>query len=369
MKVKTLVTLVIILVVLGIIGYVLFQHSSKTQHAEKLGSVLFKELRTGDISVIQIEGPEKKVTINKGESMWKVKEKFGYKADFKKIRDLLIQLKELKVGRVFEGSEHVYQRLSLLVPGKAGNEQGSPGTRIILKDGKGKIIADLIIGKVRVPEEGGLGSSGQYVRFTDSNSVYLVDQTLGSISSSPEDWLFKTIVNVQPKEIKKIECISKEGKLLFAFEKKDKNSQFKPAGPISNKQIDKGKVNRLARALSSLRFTDIMPPDTKLSSVGLGSGPYFDFQLFEGIGYEIQTGSSDSGHGKKYYLKIKAKVLNKGEESNENEEKEDQTELTKKVEEINKQMGAWIFIIPKWTYEAFEKAPDKLIKKSNGKKT
>lgn len=94
-----------------------------------------------------------RVTLRQGETTWQVAERSGYPADFGALRDTVIKLSRLKIGRRFAGTPESLVRLSLMAP-TATTDKGR-GQSITLKDAQGKVLADVILGQVRKTEGGG----------------------------------------------------------------------------------------------------------------------------------------------------------------------------------------------------------------------
>jgi len=73
--------------------------------------------------------------------------------------------------------------------------QGSPTTRIVLKDKQGKTVQAFEIGKYDI--ELGRGSKGAYIKFDNQFQVWLAAMDLIDLSLTPQDWTYGTVWNLR----------------------------------------------------------------------------------------------------------------------------------------------------------------------------
>ncbi len=335
MKAKTFTVLVVVLLVLGGLWFVLLHDKSeKLPGAEPMGKKLLESVAFDQVSVVEIKDRKGHVTISLKDDQWGVEEKYGYPADLAKLRRLVSQLKDLKMGRAFEADKEVLTRLSLLPPDT---------TEVLLKGAEGKILAHLLIGKVWQGGGEQPFPSGQYIKMKGSDMVYLVGSHFPSIETDPKAWLDKKILSINERDIKEIKAFFQGGKrLLYALEKKSQKDQFLGAGPLKDKTLDKTAINKLARALTNLWMEDVLPPSTSPGSVGINRKAWIQYRLFDGDVYKIFV-SSPSSKDSGYFLSFEAEPVNVSKEG-------------------------WIFQVSQWAHKAFLLDPKKLTQSKQKKK-
>ena len=283
MKTKTLIILLVICLVLAGVTYLVFKPEKNTNGSlAKEGEKFlanFDVNRTARFEIITKDGS---VNLVKGPEYWEVETRYGYPADFSKIAKFIKKLKNMKIGRSFKADKDILSRLALYDPGKKDAKDDQKGTRIILKDKDGKILADLILGKAR---ESSAGFGGHYIVKTGDSVVYLVDKDFKFMDKEAPDWLEKELLKVNAHKIEKIVAFEPETKkVLFTIKRpaKGKKGVFENL-PQGKKEKD-SKIKSLMGALSSLRINDVAAPDSPDEKTGL-NGPYLEYHLFDGTVY------------------------------------------------------------------------------------
>ena len=115
MKAKTFLILLMmagLLVVLALIRW----GDEKNEAEVKMGAKLFADLPVNAVASVTIADADNTVTLVKGEEVWQVAERSGYAANFDELRDMIVKLSRLKIGRSFAGSPDTLARLSLNPP-------------------------------------------------------------------------------------------------------------------------------------------------------------------------------------------------------------------------------------------------------------
>ncbi|MBW2201914.1 MAG: hypothetical protein JRF71_13975, partial [Deltaproteobacteria bacterium] len=105
MKSKTFIILLIIACTLSLFAIFISSRSKPEKKQTALGEQLFYRLPVNEIAAITIESPDGTVMLEKGKSVWVVKNRFNYPADFAMIADLIKKIRGIKIGRSFAASE------------------------------------------------------------------------------------------------------------------------------------------------------------------------------------------------------------------------------------------------------------------------
>ena len=168
----------------------------------KMGDKLFADLPVNAVTTVAIADSENRVVLAKGDKVWQVDGRSGYPADFDQLRELVVKLSRLKIGRSFPASTESLTRLSLMAP--STTDTSSTGKQITLTDASGKILADVILGQSRETDSGEGG--GQYLKKVDADTVFLVDGSFRFLKTSPAQWLNKEILDVKAEDVKSVTC-------------------------------------------------------------------------------------------------------------------------------------------------------------------
>ena len=372
MKIKTLVILLVVLGVLGGTGALIIHLQSSSSSSGEMGAYLVEELPANEVASIIIETPANTVSLMKKGDSWVVEERFGYPADFSKISDLVRTLKRVKVGRRFESSEKILERLSLKPPGDAETPEDGRGTWIRMKDKEGKPVLGILLGKTRMKGKEKKMPDGQYVMLSNGPEIYLIDTILSSFGTGPSAWLAKSPVKVDAEEIKSVSCTGPGGTSVhYRFERAGKGKDFELIDPPTSQGIKTSSLNRLSNALSSLRIEDVENPLATPESIEKETSPLLEYHLFNGLTYRVYPGTACSG-AMPCYLRIgvgyqrpgpvkgeKAQAASSGKKEPATEKSEE--ELTAEATEENAQVSLWVYVIPDWQHNAFFTNLDQLL--------
>ena len=195
---KQFLILVIVLVVLGGAGLALIWQDVADYRASgaRIGAKLLPDLKLADVAEMRLQDAKQQVTLKRAEKGWVVQERGGYPASFQDISDFLIKLVELKVTQSEQVGASLLPRVELAEP---GSKEGV-GTLIEMKDGAGKPLARLIIGKKvlkkdpmnPLPAAKDGVPAGRYVLPPNAkDTVVVVSDPLNSVTASPGRWLSK----------------------------------------------------------------------------------------------------------------------------------------------------------------------------------
>jgi hypothetical protein len=363
MKTRTLLLLLFILAVLAGAGAFLIRVKNPGRTQKDLGTPLLEQLPVDRVMFITLKGPDGEVSLERDNDKWVVENRFRYPADFPKIADLVRKLKAAKVGRRFEASEETLKRLSLKEPDDTEALEAEKGRLVYLKDGKGTVLAAVLLGRPRKAGEEGRTMGGHYVRVNRDSTVFLVDQEFSSLSVDPVAWLDKDLVKVEASEVRKILCLEPDGKALrYSFERPEKGKDLKPVDLPAKGNIKTSTLNRLARALSSLRMEDVINPSAPSASADTEIGSRLEYQLFNGMIYRVYLGKK-CPEGGSCILKLEVAYKAPVPEKKETASQKTPEELALEAKQENDRLSPWVYVIPKWQQEAFVTDPQGLVEK------
>ena len=382
MKGKTFSILLVVAVVLGGLAFLRFSDRDKSIDT-RMGQKLFADLPVNQVASIAIAGPDSSVTLVKGDNVWQVKERHGYPADFGELRDMVVKLSRLKIGRAFSGSGDSLARLSLLAPSTA--EEKSRGTQMTLKDGSGKVLADVILGETRKTEGG--GSGGQYLKKTDNDTVYLVDGSFRLLKTKPTDWLQDKVLDIKGDDIQSVTCYAgDDSKPVYTLARSEKGRLPELSPLPEGRTIDSSKVDQVFDALAPLTLDDVTPADKAVAA----AASRLVYRLYDGRqitvsptsdGEEIYRVRVAAEEGEAMPEAVDDKAVETADKAKETEttsaeaapaEKKEDAPVVKTAQQINDELGPWVFSIKKWQFDSFIANPEgflEVIKKESEAKS
>src|SRR4029079_3956294 len=200
-----------------------------------------------------------------------------------------LDLEKLNLASDKPGDQELYgviaPDVSKLRPGMVG-----VGTRIIVRGGQEKPLADLVIGK-DVKDQPGL----RYVRSADRDQIYVVKVKTDKFSTKFEDWIEKDLLKLQAFDVRDVELndystadnvsanggiqlqVKKRNRIKLAYDDSKSNwklveiSEFDEKGqPIpgelaEDEELNNEKLNALKTALDDLKIVDVQRKPKGLS--------------------------------------------------------------------------------------------------------
>jgi len=349
MKPRTLVILLIILGILAGSGALIILQKAPESSEGRLGTHLFGQIPANEIASIIIKGPDGAVSLVKKVDRWVVENRFDYPADFSKISDFALELKQVKTGREFESSEDTLKRLSLKDPDDSEALEQEKGIRVLLKDKEGALLASVLLGKTRIKEAGSHIPDGRYVRLGQESKIYLIDKHFASFHKEPSAWLEKGLAEVGANEVRKVSCLSADGKKVrYTFERPEKGKDLEPVNLPADRKIKKSTLNRLAGALSSLRMEDVVEHLDGPESIATGFPSRIEYHLFNGIIYRVYPGDACS-EADLCHLRLEVDYQRPPQ--------------ALEAKQLNERLSPWVYVIPEWQHSIFMTDLDQLLEK------
>ena len=386
MKKKHLVILLMVAAIIGVIGLLIYQKQSAdwSGRASGIGEKVLPDFPVNDVQSLTVNNGSETAEIVKKGDKWQVRNRYGYPADFARIKQNLMKLRTMKIVQSFTVSPEEYGQIQVNRPSEENDEK--TGVSLLCKNSKGDKVADIILGKNHRKKSGGgmmsmmsPGSVGRYIRVADyqkgEEKTVLVSESFRQFSADPADWLDPEFVKIENPE--KIMLQDTSDGSSWTLRKND-DGDWLLEGMQEGKNLKDSAVRRLAGAFERADFEDVAAPSIKAEDTGLNKPKVVTYFTENGLRYTLRFGGQiDDDDG--YYLRLHASYIGaqdakqkKGdtEEGDEEvaekddaqteDEKKSVAELKEKVEKINSKYGNWTYIIPKRTANRVLKTRDEL---------
>jgi hypothetical protein len=365
MKRKQVYLLLTIALVLVVAGTIFQMRQSSTWKEATSERQIYPNLAVNDVTKIHVQTGKDNLTLQSSSDTWQVAERYGYPADFAKIRELLRSIWDLKYVRVLEIGPSQLGRLQLLPPGQGGQS----GTEIDLGGAGDKRIATLILGKKPSGTESALASGRFASNPEQKDQAYLIDETFPSLDPlNPSAWLNKQFVDTQ--KLRSVVRGNVGDALGWKVSRKDEHADWELQDPVANESLEKENANPLSSLSISLQ--DVRPENVPASETGLQQPLVVEVETFDGFHYQLEIGSS--GPEQTHFLRVKVSAnLPQTRTPAANESAE---EKTKKDDEFNRQLEQWktrlaneqklehwVFLVSDWSLEPLLKSRTDFVKK------
>jgi hypothetical protein len=386
---KQFFILIGVLVVLGIAGLVRYQRNQTSwQGGGRQGAALklLGDLPVNDVAAIVIKGGTNQLDLVKKDSLWRVKQRNDYPANFSEISGFLLKAADLKAAQTEEIGPSELGRYKLLPPGQGTNT----AVLVELRDQNGKVIKSLLLGKTHMRKSEGRPSpmgemgenegwpDGRYVMVgTGAKAVAVVSDPLSNLEPKPDQWLNKAFFKVE-----KIRSIAVSYPVATNSWKVTRDtetaSDWKLAGAKPGEQLDSSKTSGFSYALNSPSFNDVLPADTKPEQTGLDKPTVITLDTFDNFTYTIKVGQKTNDN-LPMAISVTAR-LPKERTPGKDEKAEDKARLDKEFKEKQqkledklsqeKSLEKWIYLVSNWTVDSLLKDRAQLLveKKEEPKK-
>ena len=376
MKGKNLLILVIVAGVLVGLAVMTSRKQPVSEPPEVVGEALLPDLPLNDVQAIVVTSADREARVEKAEDAWVCRNKFDYPADFKKIKDALVRLSELKIGQVVTASEGQRGELDLLPP---DTDAEGAGTRLELLGRNGAKLACLMIGAAheRKSDAGPRGRGGypdgKYVAPCGSGDVYLIGDLLYDISADPADWIDKQILNVPSADVRKAVVTDRDGE-SFTLVKQD--NQMVLTDLDADHEMDSSKLYNIRSAFSYLRMSDVADPALSDAEMGLDAPAHFELHDADGRIYTALIGS-EQADGDRHYARFSVALApdagaatqgdaGAAEGDDDAEQDEDaaptREELEEEIRELNARLQKWTYLVASSKAEAWSPERSSLVK-------
>jgi hypothetical protein len=332
-----------------------------------MGDKLFADLPVNQVAAVTVADAENQATLIKGDTVWQVEARSGYPADFDELRDMVVKLSRLKVGRSFSGSADSLARLSLLPPSDPNTS--ARGRQITLKAASGEVLADILLGKSREAENGG---GGQYLKKVDDETVYLVDGDFRFLKTDPAEWLEKEILNINADAVASVACYAgNDDSPLYTLSRPEPGQDARMTPVPQGRTADQAKIDQVLDALAPLTLDDVQP--AAIPSAAASDHRRLVFDLYDGRQisvypafdgkdrYTVQVAARDTGNAD-----AAGNPGANAESTDDAAGEETQADAAdapapKTAQQINDTLSPWLFTIKKWQFDSLITQPEALL--------
>jgi hypothetical protein len=242
----------------------------------KLYPDLDKKLNDAAAIAIFTAGDKKSVELARKENVWRVTERHSYPADETKLRKLLVSIADAELSEEKTSNPENYASLGV----EDLSNATATGVRIEVSV---EPPVNLIVGKQ------GPGVQSRYVRRAGEEKSWLVDTQIDN-SSTPKDWLRKSILDVSADRIQSATVTTPNAKPYSAAKAARADANFAVEGLPKGKELSSPTAaNGLATALAGLTLSDVEPA----SAFTAKPEAQATFRTFDGLVIELDGWSRD----------------------------------------------------------------------------
>ena len=351
MNEKQLKILVGVVLVLGLGALLLRDKGGEGDGASRLGDKIYDNFNINAVANMTVSEEGKSVTVNrsgtKGE--WVNSELQNYPADFGRVRDLLMKVRDLKVSQSHEIDENLYGRFEL------GPSHG--GKKLELKDTAGKTLYTLLLGKSG-------GGATWVLDAARPKLVAQVDADFFDASTDADSWKDSKFFSVE-----KVKSVSVKydfnGTRTFALSRQENFGAWELAGIQTNQVVNTENTGQLDHALGSPSFTTIATPEQVKAASWDANTTTIDIETFDNFKYHIVLAEQPGGSTMLAKVNVTGDLKPKAPgKDKKGPLKLDVIAVSKRKEKLDWESGLkkWVFVVNNYTFNGVLKNRQDLVK-------
>jgi Domain of unknown function (DUF4340) len=348
------------------------QTASWNNSSPQLGQKLLGDFQVNDVAKIRIEQGTNTVTLEKTNDLWRVRERGDYPADFSKISQFLLKLRDLKIVQAMPVGPSQWPRLGLAAPGLGTNS----ATLLEFSDANGKPIHILRLGKNHMHENPQVSPEGENENWpdgryiltgTNSPTVAVISDPLDEATAQASQWLDKTFFKMEKPRSVAVNFPAATNSWKLVRNSETNNWELANARP--DEKLDSSQASETAGSFSSPSFNDVAV-DLKPEQTGLNEPKHVEIKTFDGFDYSMSVGRETNDN---YFFaldNVSAKFPTEppAEKNEKPQEKAARDkafqENLKKLQDKLAQESAftnWVYEIPSWSLEPLLKKRSQLL--------
>jgi hypothetical protein len=278
------------------------------------------------VAKVIITSPEGNFTLTRTADRWVAADRHGYPVAADKLRQLIVQLADMRLIEAKTSRPERYARLEV-----EDVADGASSRLIRLEDADGTVLAEAIVGKQR-QRLTGAEPSGTYLRRPGEAQSWLASGGI-DLDEQVQDWLEEEIVALDGERVRRMEISPPSGD-GYAVVRESPNAQLRLDGLAEGeKPKQDANLNQLLGALAAVRLEDVRP---------VGEIDWPDEQhtvravTFDGVELTLQLATLDDQH----WLRVDAATLNQPEGGQATPAEQSAGEQSQQAGEQTQQAGA-----------------------------
>lgn len=256
----------------------------------RVGERLFPDFaaKTGDVRSIELQRPDGTIVIERDGETWRVPARAGYQADTARVRQLFVEVTDLRTLEAKTRNKALYPELEL----EDRDAPNAKSTRVAFKNAQGGEVLALIAGKNRFGRGGG-GEDAVYVRKAGDAQAWLAKGRL-TVNRDSLQWLDREITSVLRERVREATITHPDGTTTVLGRASPAERDFALANlPEGRKAKSTWEIASVAGAFDRLELDDAK----KIAGIALPAAPISTAQVvtFDGLQVTAKVYEMDGG--------------------------------------------------------------------------
>lgn len=313
--------------------------------AEQAGGLVLPGLaaKINDVAEIDVTGQNSSFKIVRQGDTWIVPDRAGHPADPNQVKKTVVGMSELRILEPRTDNPAMYSRIGVGDPGKDSPD----AVGVVLKDGAGTVLANLILGKVKEQELGGKPAE-LYVRVPGQKQSLLASARL---APQPEimRWVDTSVSRIARDRILDV-AIDQPGAEpdVKIVRDADKPKEFKLTAMPAGKRLKSDyEVTRVTGGLDYLTFDDVK----KAGEIAFKDPIVAKYRTVDGLDVTVRSVTVDGKIWSTFEPAFDA--ARAPAHKPEGDAKADPEAVKKEAETMARRVGGWAYQVPAGLADAF----------------
>jgi hypothetical protein len=280
-----------------------------------------------NVAKIEIRNANSEFSMTLTGDNWGLDQKDGYRVEFQKVKAAIVNLSNFKLIEKKTADATRYERLELNDP----SDEKAKSRKIVLKDEKGTVLADVVIGKLN-PNLFGTGGAGTYIRRADEKVTWLARGQV-ELGEEANNWMARQIVNYGQEKVRKVVVANPEGAEIILAKADVKAPNFKIENLPEGRAIkNKDEADPLAGVMWRMMFDDVQ----KAEKQEWPAKPWVaHYTLWDGYTVRIETAKFGDDFWGRFSAEVDPSVTDAKKKA----------AAEKSVAEINQRTKGWTYML------------------------
>jgi hypothetical protein len=208
--------------------------------------------RPDAVAKVIITSPEGTFTLTRAGDRWVATDRHDYPVAADKLRELLVQLADMRLVEAKTSRPERYARLEV-----EDVAEGANSRLIRLEDADGAVLAEAIVGKRR-QRLTGIEPSGTYLRRPGEAQSWLASGSI-ELDEQVQDWLEEEVVALEGADVRRMEVGLPSGE-GYAVVRDTPDAELRLDGLAEGEKLKQdANLNQLVGTLATVRLEDVKP--------------------------------------------------------------------------------------------------------------
>ncbi|MFP6781117.1 MAG: DUF4340 domain-containing protein [Gammaproteobacteria bacterium] len=356
---RTLFFIVAAVAAIGVAWNVTQDNAPDSEISKRL---LFPQLMNvlNDVNEISVAGSDNTIDLRDADGNWVVTNRDDFPADISKVRSTLLELAQARVVESKTNKPEHYAKIGVNTP----DSPDSTSFLINASSAQDKLIS-LIVGNKRSNSQP--GTPQYFVREVDSSTALLVQAGL-ELNADPTQWMDTEIVDIAAERVRSVTIGKNKTKpIVVSKQQPDENFYSLANIPEGFTAASRSVVSSFGALLLGVRFDNVL---TAKKIEGENPRTTSMLETFDGLRATIEQFDYEDSLVTRFRFTYDPELVepadtepeDQADGENPSPELDTEPSVQSSIEELNRRVQRWVYVLPDYKSRLLAKTFDEMIK-------